>query len=226
MALGHSPSIVTNGLVLCLDAGNTKSYPGSGTTWSDLSGNGITGTLQTPTFSATKNGCLVFNGTADYVSTPTVFNNTAGTWECWFNPSILTGDGAYGRRLMHQSNAGGNNEVNFTHISGNLQWLGYGTSYVWQLTCTGGVSLSNWYSVVGTYDGSTAALYLNGVLSSSVAQTGPVGTATGGLYIGRVGFTNVGRFGGSISQVKVYNRALTATEVAQNFNALRGRFGV
>ena len=60
MAVGYNPRIVTNGLVLCLDAGNTRSYPGSGTTWTDLSGNGNNGTLSGPTFSATDRGCLTF----------------------------------------------------------------------------------------------------------------------------------------------------------------------
>lgn len=69
MALNHSPKIVTNGLVLYLDAANQKSYPGSGTTWTDLSGNGNTGTLTNgPTFSANNNGGIVFDGANDYVS--------------------------------------------------------------------------------------------------------------------------------------------------------------
>ena len=68
MGLAHSPSLVMNGLVLALDAANPKSYPGSGTTWTDLSGRGNTGTLTNgPTYSSANGGSLVFDGTNDYV---------------------------------------------------------------------------------------------------------------------------------------------------------------
>ena len=71
MGLSHSPSLVMNGLVLCLDAGNSKSYPGTGTTWTDLSGNGNNGTLTNgPTYSSANGGSLVFDGTNDYTQTP------------------------------------------------------------------------------------------------------------------------------------------------------------
>jgi hypothetical protein len=67
MALSHSPSIVTDGLVLCLDAGNPKSYPGSGTTWTDLSGNGNNGTLVNGVgYSGDNLGSLSFDGVNDY----------------------------------------------------------------------------------------------------------------------------------------------------------------
>ena len=71
MGLAHSPKIVTNGLVLCLDAGNTKSYPGSGTAWTDLSGRGNNGTLTNgPTYSSTNGGSVVFDAVDDYVTVP------------------------------------------------------------------------------------------------------------------------------------------------------------
>ena len=69
MGLGHSPSVVTSGLVLALDAGNTKSYPGSGATWTDLSGNGNTGTLQnSPTYSSANSGYFTLNGSTQYAT--------------------------------------------------------------------------------------------------------------------------------------------------------------
>ena len=88
MGLAHSPSLVMNGLTLCLDAGNTKSYPGSGTTWTDLSGKGNTGTLvNTPTYSGVNGGTLSFNGSSQYVNCGNATNLqiTVGTISAWFN---------------------------------------------------------------------------------------------------------------------------------------------
>jgi len=92
MGLYHSPSIVMNGLVLCLDAGNTKSYPGSGTTWIDLSGNSNTGTLTNgPTYSSENGGSLVFDGIDDYVTT-SLGTHTPYCIDIWFynNDSITS----------------------------------------------------------------------------------------------------------------------------------------
>lgn len=101
MGLTHSPKIVTNGLVLALDAANNKSYPGSGVTWYDLSGNGNNGTLTNgPTFNVGNLGSIVFDGTNDYVSfnnsgTSTSFDFGTGdmTFTFWMLPSAW-GDGA------------------------------------------------------------------------------------------------------------------------------------
>jgi hypothetical protein len=96
MGLSHSPSIATNGLVLCLDAANRKSYPGSGTTWTDLSGNGNNGTLTNgPTYSSANGGSLSFDGTNDVVnSTTSIIDRADGqeiTVSCWIKPSRTSG---------------------------------------------------------------------------------------------------------------------------------------
>jgi len=84
MAVGYNPRIVTDGLVLALDAGNTKSYPGSGTTWTDLSGNGNTGTLTNgPTFDSANGGSIVFDGTNDYVQVTGSITVTSATFITW-----------------------------------------------------------------------------------------------------------------------------------------------
>ena len=94
MAFNYSPKIVTNGLVLALDAANKKSYPGSGTTWSDLSGNGYTATLLNGTaFSSINFGTFVFDGTNDNASIPynTNLDPTSGiTFEAWIYPTNIT----------------------------------------------------------------------------------------------------------------------------------------
>ena len=94
MALAHSPRIVTDGLALCLDAGNTKSYSGSGTTWNDLSGNGNTGTLTNgPTYSSDNGGSIFFDGTNDYVSlVDNLGDPQQFTIEFWAYPTQLNFD--------------------------------------------------------------------------------------------------------------------------------------
>ena len=97
MATNYSPSIVTDGLVLCLDAANTKSYPGSGTTWTDISGRGNNGTLTNgPTFSSDDGGSIVVDGSNDFILTPRVtgtgLSNRSVSWGIWVNPSSTSGN--------------------------------------------------------------------------------------------------------------------------------------
>ena len=91
MPNNYGPRIVTDGLVLCLDAGNSKSYPGSGTAWNDLSRNGNNGTLNGPTFNSADRGSIVFDGTNDYVSTnytqPAYTTASSFTWNTWVKPT-------------------------------------------------------------------------------------------------------------------------------------------
>jgi len=103
----HSPKIVTDGLVLALDAGNTKSYPGSGTTWFDRSGNARNGTLTNgPTFSSANGGSIVFDGVDDYVScgNPSIFQINQGTISAWVKTSSPGSD--YRGIITKQSNYG------------------------------------------------------------------------------------------------------------------------
>lgn len=226
MSIIDGPRIVTSGLVLNLDAANTKSYPGSGTSWTDLSGNNNTGTLTNgPTFSSANNGQIVFDGTNDYVNItvgPTsplkITNNiTVSVWfynSSWKESNIIQGGGY-----------------------GFIFWTGtsiYGAAYdgkiIWGKQQTTNQVISNntysgllnvWYNIVGTYNGTTLRLYYNGVLDKEQNNsfTFDVSECTIGTGID-------GTFNGRISNVNVFNRVLTQSEIQQNFNALRGRFGV
>jgi hypothetical protein len=91
------------------------------------------------------------------------------------------------------------------------------------------MNTSNWYQVVGTFTSGTRRLYINGVLVNSDTQSGTIDTNTNGMSIGVYGGFNGGRgyyYNGNIASVKVYNRELTASEIQQNFNANRSRFGI
>jgi hypothetical protein len=218
VGLGHSPSIVLNGLVLALDAGNTKSYPGSGTTWTDLSGRGNTGTLVNgPTYSSANGGSIVFDGTNDYVNFSSIFNFTVGSISVWFKTSNA---GSSYRALIDKSESWGlflKDNVLITYDFGNATDRTTGLN----------VATGTWQNVTMTFTetvgtpSNNAIIYLNGnpVLTTTVKW------ATFGAF--QISAQNGSQnFSGNIAQASVYNRALSAGEVSQNFNALRYRYGI
>ena len=229
MGLKHSPIIVTNGLVLCLDAGNSRSYPGSGTTWTDLSGLSNTGTLTNgPTYSSSNGGSIVFDGVDDYVDlgNPSSLSAIGGT------TNITASGWAY-----YTAYGGGGQSYSVITVKGSpWTWLLENLSSTFRFRITAGGSdvnvadtsthaLNTWYNVVGTYDGSNMKIYVNGVLKNTAAQTGTLATNTETAKIGTWQGTNY-NLTGRVSNVSIYNRALTAAEIKQNYNALKGRFGL
>ena len=232
--------MITDGLVLHLDAANVKSYPGSGTTWTDLSPTAITGSLTNgPVFTSSVNGSIFFDGTNDYVRIPDSndFNFTAFTALVWFNSAIFPANSQY-RILNHQESTsrawgiqmgrgdyigtGTSSEMLlFAHSSNNSTWR--------NLSGNTRLSQSVWYHSAFSADGSTMRLYLNGILDNSTASLAgsPYSTINGDIGIGVTanGF-NAFYWSGSIAQVQIYNRVLSASEVLQNYEATRERFGL
>ena len=213
MALSHSPRIITNGLVLCLDAANRKSYPTTGTTWTDLSGLGNTGTLVLgPTYSTANGGSLVFNGTNQYATSS--FATTSGqavTYCGWLYSTETTAtyrnfvDGNVTTRPMIWWNNSGQIEFDAAF---------YTTTSVYR---------NQWvYVALSKLSGtSSASYYVNGVLvGSGSAYTTPALTPT---WFNRAGGQT---WKGNCSNVQAYNRALSAAEIQQNFNAHKGRYGI
>jgi hypothetical protein len=223
MGLVHSPRIVTSGLVGYWDAANTKSYPGSGTTWNDLSSSKLTGTFNgTITYSS---GSLTFDGTSGYVTANDLGNLSTWSCEAW---AYKTASTAGLPTFICNAYPGINNKVNFAlgHVSTNSTWGCGFYDGTWHYSPTITPSLNTWYHVAGTYNGAVLSLYINGV--SQGTPTSYVGTptsSTAGIRIGRR-WDNPEYFTGKIAAVKIYNRALTEVEIQQNFNALRGRFGL
>ncbi len=237
MALSHSPSIVTSGLVLCLDAGNTKSYPGSGTTWTDLSGTGNNGTLvNTPTYNSS--GYFDFdytqseNVTFSSSSSLQFLNRSPYTLEAWVyptrNPGANNWTGIFDREDSSIGSRDGYN-IYFLGSAGTNTFFTTerfvaGSAVAPSVTLDQSVSVNNWSHIVATYDGTTLSLYRNGSLVGTPAtSTGNITNTSKSLTIGVRGGNY---FGGRISNAKVYNKALTAAEIQQNFNALKGRFGL
>lgn len=219
MALHHSPSIVTNGLVLCLDAANVKSYPGTGSTWYDLSGNGNNGTLVNG--STYSNGTIVFDGVNDGVSLPKITPTTEATFNSWIN--INGANSNYGAIFANWSDSGG----------GQAYWIGTNAnqSTTIQVYFNGALinsissrPLNTWMLLTITHSGSLCKGYINGVELFSTAST--LITSNNNTSIGYDVTRSNYPFKGSISNACIYNRALGAVEVKQNFNALKGRYGL
>jgi hypothetical protein len=222
VGLGHSPSIVLNGLVLCLDAANPKSYPGSGTTWTDLSGRGNTGTLTNgPTYSSANSGSIVFDGTNDAIALSNITPTSGASFSAWIY--INGSNSNFGAIFANWSDVGGGTPYWFGTSAGassTIQIYFSGTN-IYNITS---LSLNTWMLLTITHNGSTSIGYINGIQRASAASS--LSTSTNNTSIGYdITRTNY-PFKGNIAQASIYNRALSAAEVSQNFNALRGRFGV
>jgi hypothetical protein len=214
--------VVQSGLVMNLDAGVSSSYPGTGTAWTDLSGNGNTGTLTNgPTYSSANGGSLSFDGSNDIVNTTYVSANTY-TFSAWFKTNVVSN----GYRNIISIPTPNYSLVLLNDNSPNLGfWTNDGLGG--QSLSTPTISTNTWYNVVFVREGNSITggykAYLNGVLYGN-ANTGTWST-TANLSVG--GRTDATQFlNGNISQVSIYNRALTATEITQNYNALKSRFGI
>lgn len=223
MGVNYAPNVVRNGLVLYLDAANTKSYPGSGTTWTDLSGTGNTGTLTNgPTFSSSNNGAIVFDGSNDVAiveGNPASLQITVGSAMAWFKTSA---PGSSFRGIFTKQYAWGlflNDSILVTY-----DWGGNASRST-------GLSLADntWKFVALTFSETTgtpssnARVYLNGslVLTTTVKHFGH----NVNFELARGG-PSIQQLNGTISSSMVYNRVLSASEVLQNFNATRSRYGV
>jgi len=229
MSCSGGPDTITNGLVLTLDAANKLSYAGTGTTWYDLIGTN-NGTLTNgPTFSSGNGGSIVFDGIDDQVRIGAVTSalSTSLTYNIWFNPSVIDTS----RTLFWDDDAqsGGDSWVQITSggaIQSQRDTDGFGV-----LTSSTTISANNWYNFNMVANGSSGKIfYLNGqnVGSNSVA----ISTRSGKSYItlgaSFDGVTNIpnGTFNGKITTFSIYNRALSASEVLQNYNVTKTRFGL
>lgn len=228
MSLIHSPSINMNGLVLYLDAANLKSYPGSGTVWTDLSTNGNNGTLtNTPTYSSTNGGIISFDGISASIQIPS-FNISGSQISIfsWFKfSSLQTGE----RSIIRKDNRW---QLGFSNPSTNTVRCLLATSGT-----TGWVSTNDfiypfvndtWYYFGFVYDNGVTKVYVNGTnVKTITAITGSLLTNTTAVSIGgnvTGGITT--NLNGVIPLTSVYNTALSDLEVLQNYNAIRGRYGV
>ena len=236
----NNDSIVTSGLVLYLDAANPKSYPGSGTTWNDLSGNGLNGTLSTgaggvvPTYITNNAGSLSFDGIGSYVTlgnpsllTPNtnpftveilVYPKNTGDFFC----KDITGNAAWQWRMGFSGN-------NLYFIIGNASGSDSLYSGNYLLKTPNSLPLNIWRHITITRITTNYIMYLNGVQVAAASTTTNIDySSSPSYYLGaqqRSGGLSA-PLSGYISIFKQYNRNLSASEVQQNYNAQKSRFGM
>jgi hypothetical protein len=223
MSLAHSPRIVTDGLVLCLDAANSKSYPGSGTTWTDLSGNGNNGTLRNWTSPGIT---TVSNVKSFYLN-----ESTLGTGDIEisnFYTNFIAGDNTHTYEWWGYANS--TNVDPFNSGDCGISCIAYGEDGGYYDSSGGrevlvGLSTSEWHQYVIVQNGTTATSYKDGIqVDTRNDWVTPTSSTRSGI-IGSRGWANRTN-DWYLATCKWYNRALTAQEIQQNFNALRSRFSI
>jgi hypothetical protein len=217
------PNIVVDGLVLSLDAANTKSYPGTGTVWSDLSRNGNNGTLTNgPTFNAGNGGNIVFDGVNDFISILGSTSITTATLLIWVyrNGAQPNYAGIFYSRGFQA------NGMSFFSTTNNLSYTWNSSSSTFTFSSNLNVPNLQWSMCAVSISATNAVLYV-GSSSGLLSATNNVSnssTIVNGLRIASDNFWSP--FKGSVSNAMFYNRALSPTEILQNFNATKGRFGL
>lgn len=215
--------IVNNGLILALDAGNHRSYPGSGTTWYDLIVSD-SGTLTNgPTFNSSDGGSIVFDGSNDYVNYGGNITTSEATFITWIKrngtQTLYTG-------LIFNRGASvtGLNFYSTTHNIG-YHWNGAVNTYSWDSGLT--VPDLQWCMVAISISSSSAIAYLcqsSGITSA----TNSVSHSSTTLNVINIGAdTGTSRYlDGNLAIAQIYNRALSLTEITQNFEVVKSRFGL
>jgi len=235
MPLTSAPFALPGGLVFHLDAGNPQSYPGSGSTWTDLV-TGIAMTLvNSPVYASSFGGFFIFTPASSQYAYSTTALQTLPTWsiEVWhqytgvFNapnnqPSIVTqiypGSTSVIQYTLGSASIAANNlQTGFY----NAGWNATSTSYAFPFS-------NAWYHIVGTYSGPSGGLinlYVNGALAISTANTGTAASNTSGINLMKR-WDNPDYWGGSLATVRIYSRALQSIEINTIFNATRRRFNI
>jgi hypothetical protein len=216
--------IVTNGLVYAIDAGNLVSYPKSGTAVYNLTGS-ITSTLTNgPGFSSVDGGTWTFDGTDDYILVSSngfgTFNSQTYTVEAWVNPSSVDTD-----RVIFSydftSHVQPYYAIQLRIINPGAVFLAWndGSGYQQLFTSNNVVAPNQWYHIVAIYESGRQQIFVNGILLASSTATDTITFYNQPVWVGRANYG--GYFEGDISVVRYYNKALTADEVLQNYNATK-----
>ena len=240
MACNAGPDIIEDGLVLCLDAANINSYPKSGTTWSDLSGNGNHGALQNmdgANFSSDNRGSLTFDGTNEKVNCGNFLSDAQSALSIcvWFKPSYVPSGAQSPFRLVSRFVGTGNIAGKVTLDTFDASGNGNGARF--QVTTSnntvyrasvGSVLEAKWLFYVGTFSqaNSKIKIYKNAQELASTNTSGTIGAYDYPWTLGEDNTTISAQewFDGNMASVSIYNRALTADEIRRNYEATVGRY--
>lgn len=221
--LDSGQKIVTNGLVLNLDAAQLRSYPTSGTTWTDLSGQGNNGTLVNGVgFNSDNGGGLTFDGVNDYVS----LSNDTGIGTSSFTCESIVSFGATGNiNSLFSINYNYPNSGYLIRTTSNylIIFSDYGSEV--SVTSNWSFELNTIYHITIVQNHNNISIYINSQLDKSSTLRYPILNTINDTYIGRRGVSGA-YLNGTLYKSQIYNRALSATEVLQNYNATKSRFGL
>jgi hypothetical protein len=221
MAFNYSPKIVTDGLVLAIDAANYNSYVSGSTRWNDISRGGFnTTTLYNgPTFNSANGGSIVFDGTNDYA-------NAGSNTSTEISGNLTIESVVYPTSFSNQ----GNIICKYSNNGYRIRYNSDGAFFMYSngnsLTSPATYTANQWYHLTAVFSSTGLRMYINGVLvnSNAVAFT-PTAYVTTSCYIATFN-GSLELFQGRIAIVKLYNRSLNQTEITQNFNTIRTRFGL
>ena len=222
MSCAGGPDLVQNGLVLCLDAADKQSYSGSGNTWTDISNNGNNGTLtNSPTFNSSNKGNIAFNGTNNFINTSYTLPNTNYTISIAFKINVFST--TYNRGIFSTFSTSNFNGIYFADsgsqsISTSNMWFWADGNSLYRIPYI--FATNTWYFVAFSIINGEIYVYINGGLVYQVTNTT---THQNTLNLGISRFDQ-NYLNGNISLAQVYNRALSANEILQNYKALKGRF--
>jgi hypothetical protein len=244
MSLNRGPKIITDGLILCYDAGDRKSYPESGTIWYDRTRSKENGTLTNgPTYNSANGGSIVFDGTNDYVAVNANWEllnlQVPMTITCWARPTAFTTYNTLVAQYTNVTNSQLIKLLRIDNISAGVNRLRYFTStssggYQYQEYTSQNVTTNAWQYftaiVSGSISSATVTLGINNIFQSFSAFGTALSSTPDTTVPVRIGISSIAvpneYFTGNIACVNIYNRALTTTELTQNFTAQRGRFGI
>jgi hypothetical protein len=227
MGLNHSPNSITNGLVFYFDAKNPRSYVGTGNTCNSLIGSSSAGeTVNGPVYNS--NGYFSFDGSNDYLRFPNSTNLDVQnfTVEVWVRTNATTQNGFWFEKGTV------NTQYSLFQEGGGIQCrINNGSGVINTITVTTAnyMTITSWYQVVFTFTTGSQRCYINAAVAGTGTTSATVATNSGGMSIGAYGGYSGSSsyyYNGDQSIAKVYNRVLSAAEIKQNFNALRGRYGI
>ena len=221
MGTSYNPRIVTDGLVLCVDAANKRSYPGAGTTWTDLTANKNNGTLTNgPTFDSANGGSILLDGSDDYVEVQGNYHLFSTlTISCWFKPTNSISGGVNDTARIW----GKGNDLEIRSNDGTGRFIGdfggtsslFSTQNSWLNTV--------WYNLVIVLDTTTSSMYIQSKLDSTGSR-GTISDQTANMLIGKSASGLGSCMSAKISNFSIYNRVLTPDEIRQNYLATKGRY--
>lgn len=217
----------SNNMVLYLDASDTSSYPGSGSTWYDISSSSNHISLSnSPSFNSGNGGHFIFNGSSNFIyrSTFSNFNSSNFSLFAWVNPSSVS-SGWWGQ--LSRSSSDANTEWMIGFSSSTVLFWDYDNGYGYtNVTMSGSVSTGSWQYLGFTKNGTSGKFYKNGVLTNSVSASKNASYGTNDFAIGKDYRDNINFFNGKLAQYHIWSETLDDATILKNFNATRSPYGV